>query len=218
MARGTNNDKGSATYLRIADGKIVEEVDKNTIGAVSRTTKPSDEHPEGREVWERRDSYLEGVVTSMWRKEREYKGDINRSLVLRISDVGENCQLEIKEGGRYWSSFMLRLPNMDLTKPIRIAPYDFTDKEGKRVIGLNVFQGDVKVAPKWDKNNPGDLPQGRKVRVNGKDVWDFEERDQYLIKVMEKIAAGLKEKDNAIAATSGEPVASKVDDDNDLPF
>ena len=217
MARGTNNNDGNAVYLRIAEGKIVETVDEGTPGAVSRTTKPSDDHPNGRIVWERKDDYVDGVITSIYRKEREYKGEAMNSLVLRMADKGESYLLEIKEGSRYWSSIMLRLPNIDLTKSVRVSPYDFTDKEGRRVIGLNVIQGNSKVEPKWSKTSPGDLPQGKQVRVNGKTVWDFEERDQYLLKVMKTISDKMRSADDAFEGSKAE-VSVVADDDDGLPF
>lgn len=216
MARGTNNNGGSAIYLRIADGMVVEQVEEGKEGAISRTTKPSDEHPNGRTVWERRDKFVEGVVISMFRKEREYKGEVMNSLAIRLKDGGEVYQIDLNEGNRYWSSFMLRLPNLDLSKSVRLLPYDFTDKEGRRVVGMNLMQGSDKVQPKWTKDSPGDLPQGRKVRVNGKDVWDFEDRDQYLLKVMQSIASKLQAADTAIEGGKDEPVV--VSDEDDLPF
>ena len=218
MARGTDNNGGSAIYLRIADGMVVEQVEEGKEGAISRTTKPSDEHPNGRTVWERRDKFVEGVVISMFRKEREYKGEVMNSLAIRLKDGGEVYQIDLNEGNRYWSSFMLRLPNLDLSKSVRLLPYDFTDKEGRRVVGMNLMQGSDKVQPKWTKDSPGDLPQGRKVRVNGKDVWDFEDRDQYLLKVMQSIASKLQAADTAIGGAQGEPVVVSDEDDDGLPF
>ncbi len=216
MARGSNNNEGSAVYLRIADGMIVEQVEQGTAGAVARTTKPTDEHPNGRTVWERRDQYVEGMIISMFRKEREYKGEKINSLAIRLKDVDEVYQLELNEGNRYWSSFMLRLPNLDLGRSVRFAPYDFTDKEGRRVVGMNLLQGLSKVQPKWTKDAPGDLPQGRKVRVNGKDVWDFEDRDKHLLAVMQKIADKMRSADTAIEGAKHEPVLAS--DEDDLPF
>ena len=216
MARGTDNKGGSAIYLRIADGMVVEQVEEGKEGAISRTTKPSDEHPNGRTVWERRDKFVVGVVISLFRKEREYKGEVMNSLAIRLKDGGEVYQIDLNEGNRYWSSFMLRLPNLDLSKSVRLLPYDFTDKEGRRVVGMNLMQGSDKVQPKWTKDSPGDLPQGRKVRVNGKDVWDFEDRDQYLLKVMQAIASKLQAADTAIEGGKDEPVV--VSDEDDLPF
>jgi hypothetical protein len=218
MARGTNNNGGSAIYLRIADGMVVEQVEEGKEGAISRTTKPSDEHPNGRTVWERRDKFVEGLIISMFRKEREYKGEVMNSLAIRLKDGGEVYQIDMNEGNRYWSSFMLRLPNLDLSKSVRLLPYDFTDKEGRRVVGMNLMQGNDKVQPKWTKDSPGDLPQGRKVRVNGKDVWDFEDRDQYLLKVMQAIASKLQAADTAIEGGKGETVVVSDEDDDGLPF
>lgn len=217
MARGSNNNENGAVYLRIAEGKIVETVDESTSGAVSRTTKPSDEHPNGRTVWERKDDYVDGVITSIYRKEREYKGELMNSLAVRMADKGESYLLEIKEGSRYWSSFLLRLPNIDLSKSVRVSPYDFTDKEGRRVIGLNVLQNGNKVEPKWNKTSPGDLPQGKQVRVNGKTVWDFEDRDQYLLNVMKTIAEKMRSADDAFEGSKAEVSVASGDDDG-LPF
>lgn len=229
MARGQHNEQGAPVFLRIAEGKIVESVNEGQPGAIKRTTKPSDEHPNGREVWERRDDYVDGVITSLYRKERDFKGETMRSIVIRLRDKDEHYQVELNEGNRYWASFLLRLPNVNMGKSIRISPYDFNDKEGRRVIGLNLFQDGKKVDPKWTKTDPGDLPQGRQVRVNGKDVWDFEARDRYLIAVMEEIADQLRVGDTAVGGGGGESVTSDpsakyappgqvADNDDDLPF
>ena len=230
MARGTNDQQTGVIFLRIADGKIIETVDAGTEGAVKRTTKPSDEHPQGREVWERRDGYVDGVITSMFHTEREYKGDKITELTIRLRDVDEHYSLKVNKGNRYWVGIMSRLPNVNFQKPIRFAPYDFEGKDdatgGKRqVIGINLYQNGEKVDPAWSKTNPGDLPQGKKVRVNGKDVWDFEERDAYLLKVFADIADQLRTGDMAMEGANTPPPVGindmppvKDEEPNDLPF
>ena len=235
MARGNNDQQVGVIYLRIADGKIVETVEANSPGAVKRTTKPSDEHPNGREVWERRDGYVDGVITSMFHTEREYKGEKVVELNIRLRDVDEHYSLKVNKGNRYWVGIMSRLPNVNSQKSVRFSPYDFEGKDeatgGKRqVIGINLFQGEKKIDPAWSKTNPGELPQGKKVRVNGKDIWDFEERDAYLMKVFLDLQDQLTQGDMAMGGAPEQSVPSApsarptpvpledMPDDDDLPF
>lgn len=224
MSRGSGDQQEGVIYLRIADGKIVEGVEAGTEGAVKRITKPSDEHPNGREVWERRDGYVDGLITSMYHTEREYKGEKITELVIRLRDVDEHYSLKVNKGNRYWVGIMSRLPNVNLQKPVRFSPYDFegNDEAGgkRRIIGINLFQGSVKIDPAWNKTNPGELPQGKQVRVNGKDVWDFEERDNYLVRVFAEICDQMKTGDMAVGGTNEPPVtnAPAKSADDDLPF
>ena len=229
MARGTNDQQTGVIYLRIADGKIIETVEAGSEGAVKRTTKPSDEHPQGREVWERRDGYVDGVITSMFHTEREYKGEKITELVIRLRDKDEHYSLKVNKGNRYWVGIMSRLPNVNLQRPVRFSPYDFEGKDdatgGKRqVIGINLFQNGEKIDPAWSKTNPGDLPQGKQVRVNGKDVWDFEERDNYLLKVFADISDQLRTGDMAMEGANTPPPHTVADappakdEDDGLPF
>lgn len=237
MARGSDQGETGVIYLRIADGKIVETVEAGTEGAVKRTTKPSDEHPNGREVWERRDGYVDGVITSMFHTEREYKGEKITELSIRLRDKDEHYSLKVNKGNRYWVGILSRLPNVNFQKTVRFSPYDFKGKDeagGERqIIGINLFQGGEKIDPAWSKTEPGDLPQGRQVMndkgkpviVNGRALWDFEDRDNYLLKVFADLADQLRVGDMAMGGTQDEApakaapqVAASADEDDGLPF
>lgn len=227
MARGSDNGETGVIYLRIADGKIVETVEAGTEGAIKRTTKPSDEHPNGREVWERRDGYVDGVITSMFHTDREYKGDKITELNIRLRDKDEHYSLKVNKGNRYWVGILSRLPNVNLQKSVRFSPYDFEGKDDsggtRRIIGINLFQGGEKIDPAWSKTYPGELPQGKQVRVNGKEVWDFEERDNYLLKVFAELADQLRTGDMAMTGAHDEAPAKAAptvagDEPDDLPF
>lgn len=195
----------------MAEGKIVETVEPNTDGAIMRTTKT------GREVWERRDGYVDGIITSMFHREREVNGEKMESLVIRLRDKDEHYALEVNKGSRYWVSIMMRLPNVNASQPVRFMPYDFEAKgeDGtmRRMIGSNLYQNGRKIDPAWSKSSPGDLPQGQKVRVNGKDVWDFEARDKYLLRVFAELVDQLQTGDMAMGGVNDEhPPAPTVDD------
>ncbi len=238
MARGSDNKETGVIYLRIADGKIVETVEPNTAGAVKRTTKPSKEHPEGREVWERRDGYVDGIITSMFHTEREYNGEKITEMNIRLRDVDEHYSLKVNKGNRYWVGILSRLPNVNFQRSIRFSPYDFEGKDDsggtRQVIGINLFQGGEKIDPAWSKSDPGELPQGRQVMndkgkpvlVNGRPLWDFEERDAYLMKVFTELNDQLRTGDMAMTGANDAKPASITDglgkpgevDDDSMPF
>ena len=211
MARGSFDEQGRPIYLRIAEGKIVETVEDGAPGAVKRTTK------NGREVWERRDGYVDGLITSMYHKEREYNGEVMHSLVIRLRDKDEHYSLEVTRGSRYWVGILMRLPKVNFQRPVRFAPYDFDGKDDagglRKIIGINMSQDGEKIDPAWSKTSPGDLPQGKQVRVNGKDVWDFEARDAYLLAVFAELNDQLKTGDMAMGGVNdAHPTAPTVAD------
>ena len=208
MGRGTSNG-GSVIYLRIANGKVVETVTADHEKAVMRINKNN------KTVYERHDDFVEGVITSMHERTGEIGGEETKELNVRIHSGGEDFQLSLKEGSRQWSSFAMRLPNLDLTKPVRFSPYDFEAPDtGDRIIGMNVFQDGVKVPSKWTKDNPGKLPQGEVVKVKGKkDQWNFYERDQFLLTVIRHFAGQLKQEDEAMGGEHGAPVQQNVTND-----
>ena len=114
--------------------------------------------------------------------------------------------------------------------------------DGKRIIGLGVYQmataeqkaaaakpdsgvtinddGTVQVPWRWTKDNPGKLPQpvqimgpgGKPVMVNGRPLWSFDERDDFMRAVVEHYAAELKAKSEQAgpAAAAAAPVAQPV--------
>ncbi len=108
-----------------------------------------------------------------------------------------------------------------------------------RIIGLGIYQmatqqqkeaaakpdsgitinedGTVQVPWRWTKDNPGKLPQpvqimgpgNKPVMVNGRPLWSFDERDDFMRAVVEHYAAELKAKHDAgmTAAEQAAPVA-----------
>ena len=200
MSRGNSSNAGSI-FLRIAEGKIVETVTPDHPNAVKRINK------NGKEVHERIDDFVEGVITFMKPDKREYNGEEINELKVWIQDGSDSYILSLKDGSRYWSAFAIRLPNVDVKKPVKFAPFSFTDKTtGDHVVGMNLFQGAEKVQPRFTKDNPGKMPQGVQVPFQGKMKWDFYARDQFLASVIDYVAGQLRVEGEAVAGESGMPV------------
>lgn len=156
----------NATYLSITQGKIRESfnVTADTPNAEMRTAV-NPKTQESKEVWEVVDDSITGILTKVEFEKNEFGAKMN--LVLSDFDTGENLHIQMKRDSGYAQTLMEILPMADLSKEVKIAPYNFEDKDTKkRKIGCSVTQQEsmtdskwsTKVPKKWTKDNPGDKP------------------------------------------------------------
>src|SRR5690606_9217281 len=108
---------------------------------------------------------------------------------------------------RYANSILKCLPNIDLSKPVKLQPWSLIDKKDptKTVTGATIWQDNVKIEPYYTKENPNGLPQMRKVKFKGEERWDSTDMDEFL----EQKSLALFEKQPAV--TDGPT------EDDDLP-
>lgn len=215
-----NRQGSGAIWCRIAGGKIIRSADENTPGAV-RVEIMRDHQPTGQHRWELHDETVTGRIIKLNNHEQTFHGEVVRSLIVTLAFGSAVVKLSLKEGDRYWRAFMMRLPNVDVLKPVTIAPYDFEPQDGGRRIGLNIMQDDAKVQPVWTRDNPGQLPQMERVMYKGKERPDFTAQDEWLnqnvlLPVNAKLATIVAQ---APAAMPAAPAPSaQVDEDDDLPW
>lgn len=215
--------QSSGVWCRIAGGKVVRNADERTPGAV-KVEKMKNGQGTGEYRWELHDDTVEGKLLGFERKTQTFGNETLTTLVVKLvhQHSGTQVNVQLTEGGRYWRAFMYRLPNVDTTRDIVIAPYDFVPQgEAKSKIGLNVLQGNDKVLPRFTKDQPGDMPDAKTVTFQGKDRLDFFDQDEWLNKVvLLPINAKIAEIANA-HATNEAAVADMPpvnNDDDDLPF
>ncbi len=212
-----NRQGAGAIWCRIAGGKIIRQADEHTPGAVKVEIKEKGE-PTGKFRWELHDETLVGRITKLAVQSKEFHGEELRQLVVSLSYVGVNVNVTMNEGDRYWRAFMTRLPNVKLLDDVTFAPFDFTGRDGNRVIGMNILQHGEKVLPVWTKDNPGELPPMQYVTYKGKDRADFTAQDAWLNQnVLVPINAKLA---TIMQQTPPAPVAAapQSDETDDLPF
>lgn len=168
MALGNNN---SGIYLKIANGKVVRSFKQPTPNSVTRTTDS------GKIVHEETYGFVEGMITSITTKENEY----GKFWVVKISDEGTEYTLEFNYSGGIASSFLKTLPNVDLTKPVRLCPKQTIENDKKKNT-LFVMQEGHAVKWFWTRDNMGELPDLKKIKVKGKETFDDSEQMEYLEK------------------------------------
>jgi hypothetical protein len=200
MALGNSS---SSIYLSIADGKIVRRFKEPTANSKQRTSKT------GKIVHEESYDFVSGIITDISTKDSEYGKFWN----VRLQDGADTYVLQFQYSGGNASSFLKAIPNADLAKEIKIKPRVEMNGDKKRTTVM-LIQDDTIIRWKWTKDNPGDLPSLKKVKVKGVEQWDdsdmMEALEAYIdehVKPKLKPAVGVN--DNTIIG---------AEDDNDVPF
>ena len=231
MSRGSTFSGPRPHYLRIANGKIVETVDANDPHAVKRVNK------NGLDVYERIDDYVDGMLMKITFRERDKfggaPGEKTHSTAILLEDEGEYYQLEMDHDSRVWSHFCQRVPNIDTSKVVRFAPYDFTPKatreepNPKRLRGLNVLQrkdelmawtpeNTVKLEWYWTQEKKGNLPDVVEHVIKGKTHYDDTARVAYWVDMLTRFAAKIAA-EVAVTHQQPTPQGDERDEPEQLP-
>jgi len=201
MALGNSS---SSIYLSIADGKIVRRFKEPTANSKQRTSKT------GKIVHEESYDFVSGIITDISTKDSEYGKFWN----VRIQDGADTYVLQFQYSGGNASSFLKAIPNADLAKEIKIKPRSEMNGDKKRTTVM-LIQDDTIIRWKWTKDNPGDLPSLKKVKVKGVEQWDDSDMMEALeAYIDEHVKPKLKP---AVVPYTTEPIIG-AEDDNDVPF
>ena len=149
---GANAVKERAKYFNVTFGKVVQSVSKETPNAVFRV------NGNGKDVYELIYSSLSGRILDITIFEDKEYGDKCR---ITLDDVGERMVLQFPVESRYFNSLACKIRNIPTNTHVTIKPYDFKAEDDKRVIGLNILEGDekgIKVLPFITKENPCGIP------------------------------------------------------------
>lgn len=230
-------------FVSINNGRFVERVPEGTEGAIQRILQRGPNA--GKPVWEKFYDVLTGRIEGMYNRVRTVDfGDGEKeahSTVVILSVDGQRLNVEINANTRYWSWFVCSLPNIDLTRKVRLSPFDYTKRGSeKRTIGLGVTQaptaaqkadpqvklekdGTVKVPWYWTKENPRGLPPVEEVvhPKTKKVEYYYDARDEYLRAVVERCGEKLKaqhEQSLATAEAAQEHAAADISNDAPNPF
>jgi len=166
---GLNQSQSKGVFLSISNGKLVQQVKEKTDKTITRTNKM------GREVHELFYDTLSGHLVDVKTKESEY----GKFWVFVFKDGDTYYNVETNYSSGYAVSFLKALPNADLTNVITIAPKLIIDGDKKNSV-LFINQDGKGLKHFWTKDNPGELPQLKKIKVKGKDTWDDSDRLAYL--------------------------------------
>ncbi len=181
---GTNS-----TYMTIRNGAITQEwkefpTDVEADDVQERVNK------NGKTVYFAEYESIEGMCEGAWFR---MEPDMSDEMRLRMQADDESYVVCMYVDGPYFRSFAKLVPNIDLTLPFEIKPYDFETKDGKRMVGVTVYQDGEKVLPAFTRDNPNGLPEAVQKVKKGKKVWDFSDQEDFLWDVMQDFCAEVLE-------------------------
>ena len=176
-------------YLSIIQGSIRKYVAEDAKGAIKReyTLKDGTSGVKYEYIYES----VSGRIERMEVLDKKF-GEV---LEIELDDE----ILSINTDSRYYSSFVKKIASADINRDVIIAPFDFEPDEGKRVVGVNIFQDDKKLENYyWDNEtkkacNGMPLPDGDTTQYKSKD-WQmyFIIVGKFLSSEVEKINANIK--------------------------
>lgn len=194
-------------YTSVAFGKLVISYGKkrpemDIPDLIERTNK------NGEKVYEVHQDYITGRIVSCEIKVDEEYGD---KLMIMFNTRGTKTLVQVPFDSAYGRGFLNKMLNIDVSKDVRLAPYEFLDrsatatgdpkKDTKR--GISIEQNGIKVAPLYTKENPNGLPELKQVTLNNKPVWDSGDQLRFYATELFKFQRALKE--NPVITSNEEP-------------
>jgi hypothetical protein len=159
----------------------VQQHKEKNANTVERTNK------KGRLVNEEFFKDLTGTITKIETKENEF----GKQWQITFVDGDEKFMVQMPYSGRYSSSFLKALPNIEKGKPVRFMPWEIDDKNNasKKITGITMYQdqdgnGQTKILAAYTKEDQNGLPEMVKRKIKGKDTWD----DTSMMEFLEEMA------------------------------
>lgn len=201
-------DKGSGRkhFLSISEGSLVLQ-HQNPIEGVteSRTNK------NGKVVHEEFFRSLTANIKDIQKREAPF------GLVweLTMEDDGEEFVISWPYSSRYTNLFFRALPNVDFSKPVKFRPWTMKDEKdaSKTRVGVTLYQNEEKVEFYFTKDEPNGMPELKKRKFKGKDVYDDSEQLEFFENMLEE---DIRPSLNGVT----EPVegGDDAEAEDDLPF
>jgi hypothetical protein len=176
MATLSNDQQGNIDFITLFGGKLVQRVPEGTEGATSRALTAGAN--EGKIVWEKHYTSVSGMITGGSIAVKEFANKKVKEIQVNLDD---NILLQLPMN--MLSGFAKPLPNVDITKEVKVSVYK--NKAGKQ--GLNISQDGVQCEWAYTREEPNGLPEP--LHDEELNEWDFRDPDKFLtIKVNEFFA------------------------------
>jgi hypothetical protein len=208
-------NKEEGNYITILGGKFCQRVSEGTEGAVKRVNKI------GNTVYEKFHDSFTGKLTDIKVKDGTYGKTWN----FYFTDKKDTYILQLSYSNSFATAFLKMLPNIDLTKEMKISP-SVKEVDGKNKSSLFVNQDGQSIKHAYTMENPNGMPDMEQVEIKGEKVWDDTKRLVFLQKMVDtEILPKLTKLNNVNPVDSteekkAEPIEYPEDDINpdDIPF
>jgi hypothetical protein len=161
--------RSEGKYITILGGKFCQRVQEGTEGAVTRVNKL------GKTVHEKFYDSFTGRLVSI----KVQDGAYGKTWNFGFKDKEEVYTLQLSYSNSFATAFLKMLPNVDLTKEMKVSP-SVKEVDGKNRSSLFINQDGVAIKHAYTKDNPNGMPDMEQVTVKGEKVWDDTKRIAFL--------------------------------------
>lgn len=191
---------GNAIYLGISDGKISRRVVQPTTDSKQRTSKT------GKIVNEEFYKGWQGKIVDISTKDNEF----GKQWLITIQDEDGTAILQMPYSSGYSMAFLKCLPNVDLSRHVKIIPSLKMEGDKKKTT-VFLEQGGTPIKWAFTKDNPNGLPELKQKKIKGKVVWDDSEILEFLEEMVKSdILPKIKK--------SAPVTADDIDEKDEAPF
>ena len=173
----TNTSNRTSKIVTIVRGRFTIRLPEGADdpNAVERTLEKGANA--GKVIKELQYTGIEGMIQSSYVDE----SDFGTNFVTELEDdEGARFKLQIPLDSQFFGQYAKRMPNIDKSKALFLGiGYD---RERERHF-LYAKQNGDKVLMNFTKENPNGMPPPTKKTVKGKEVWDWEEQENFLYEV-----------------------------------
>jgi hypothetical protein len=163
------DNRQTGNFITILGGKLCQRVSEDTLGAVKRTNKL------GNVVYEKFYDSFTGKLIDI----KVQDGTYGKTWNFVFKDKEEPYTLQLSYSNSFSTALLKMLPNIDLTKEMKISP-SVKEVDGKDRSSLFINQDGKTIKHAYSKETPNGLPQMEQVTVKGVLVWDDTKRLEFL--------------------------------------
>lgn len=170
-----NENAGSVTWAKLANGKVVLSSKTQLEGYVGRTNKL------GNQVYELFYESFTGKLTNV----RTQDGEYGPQWFFEFVDDDKTYVITTGFDNRYARTLLNRLLNkaIDFNHPISIKPYAFVTDDERKMSGVNVFQFGKKLNPRF---LPEELPKAQEIKIKKQVSYNYSDQMEFLEDLIQK--------------------------------
>lgn len=189
-------------FITILGGKFCQRVKEGTEGSVSRVNKMN------KTVHEKFYDSFTGNLVGI----RTQDGEYGKSWIFDFKDKEDVYHLQLSYSNSFATQFLRILPNIDLTKEMKVSP-SVKEVEGKNRSSLFVNQDGIALKHAFTKDNPNGMPDLEQITVKGSKVWDDTKRIAFLANMVATTIIPKLPKQESSAVAPAKEDADKAFDD-----
>ncbi|MCK5017873.1 MAG: hypothetical protein KAS32_12490 [Candidatus Peribacteraceae bacterium] len=190
--------KTGGNYITILGGKFCQRVQEGTEGAVTRTNKI------GNVVHEKFYDSFTGKLIAI----KVQEGTYGKTWNFIFQDKEDPYTLQLSYSNSFSTAFLKMLPNIDLTKEMKLSP-SVKEVDGKNRSSLFVNQNGKALKHAFTREVPNGMPDMEQITVAGVLQWDDTKRLVFLQNMVDTLITPKLEAivSSSVASVTTPPVA-----------